>query len=126
MSRMRASSSRRCCCCSPCACSDDVETSKLLSGRGRHRPGEGGRRALWLRLLPHDPLDPRRGRPGRAAAGPDREPDVYRRASWKTRPRTWSDGSRTRPGSIRLTAMPNLRVTDADARDIAAFLSTLR
>jgi cytochrome c len=30
------------------------------------------------------------------------------------------------PGVDHLTAMPNLRVTDADARDITAFLSTLR
>jgi cytochrome c1 len=30
------------------------------------------------------------------------------------------------PGVDPLTAMPNLRVTDDDARDIAAFLYTLR
>jgi cytochrome c551/c552 len=30
------------------------------------------------------------------------------------------------PGVDALTAMPNLRVTDADARDIAGFLYTLR
>jgi cytochrome c len=30
------------------------------------------------------------------------------------------------PGVDHLTAMPNLRVSEADARDISAFLSTLR
>jgi cytochrome c len=107
------------------ACSDDQEASKLLVAgsspdRGRaaiERYGCASCHTIpWIQgadALVGPPLDRIASRTYIAGVLENTRENMVR---WVKDP----------PGVDPLTAMPNLRVTDDDARDIAAFLYTLR
>ena len=103
---------------------------RARSRRSSTRSRSAARRAIAavrLRDLPSHPRHRRRQRAGRPAARrASRRARHARRRAAEHAARTWCAGCARRRRSTPRTAMPDLGVTERDARDIAAYLATLK